>query len=326
MKQVIFDNPGQPEVLYLADAKIPTPGPGQVLIKVAAAGVNGPDLAQRKGNYPPPADASPVLGLEVAGEIVALGQGVDQWQNGQDVCALVPGGGYSEYVLTWASHCLPVPKDWSLEEAAAIPETFFTVWSNLFMRAGLRFGETVLIHGGSGGIGSSAIALAKAFGARVLVTSSSPEKCAWCRQLGAELAVDYRQQDFVEAVMDWTQGKGVEVVLDMAGGDFVNKNLKLLACDGRMVSIAMQRGAKAEVDLFRLIAKRIVWTGSTLRPQSVAAKAAIAAELKAKVWPLLDKGMLKPHLFAQFPLEECIAAHHLLESGSHSGKVVLTLK
>ncbi|WP_447017548.1 NAD(P)H-quinone oxidoreductase [Shewanella algae] len=326
MRQVTFDTPGQPEVLYLTDAEIPKPGPGQVLIRVAAAGVNGPDLAQRKGNYPPPADASPVLGLEVAGEIVALGQGVAQWQTGQEVCALVPGGGYSEYVLTWADHCLPIPRGWSLEEAAAIPETFFTVWGNLFMRAGLQQGETVLIHGGSGGIGSSAIALAKAFGARVLVTSGSPEKCAWCQQLGAELAIDYRRQDFVEPVLDWTLGKGVEVVLDMAGGDFANKNLKVLACDGRMVSIAMQRGAKAEVDIFRLMAKRIVWTGSTLRPQSVAAKAAIAAELKAKVWPLLNEGALKPHIFASFPLQECIAAHHLLESGSHSGKVVLTLK
>jgi NADPH:quinone reductase len=322
---IAFDSPGEPEVLHLARSSMPAPGAGQLLIRVQAAGVNGPDLAQRKGLYPPPADASPILGLEVAGEICALGEGVSQWALGDAVCALVPGGGYGEYVLTHASHCLPVPSGLSMAEAAALPETFFTVWGNLFMRAGLQEGETLLIHGGSGGIGSTAIMLAKAFGARVLVTSGSDEKCLYCLGLGADMAINYHAEEFVGPVLVATEGRGVDLILDLAGGDFVNLNLQALAPDGRMVSVAMQRGAKAQVDIFRLMAKRITWTGSTLRPQSVEAKAGIASELRNEVWPLMERGLLKPQIFATFPLEEAGRAHALLESGSHRGKVVLTL-
>lgn len=322
---IAFDTAGGPEVMTLKRSPMLVPQGNQVLIKVAAAGVNGPDLAQRKGLYPPPPDASPILGLEVAGEIAALGEQVTEWKLGDKVCALVPGGGYGEYVLTDASHCLPIPKTMTLVEAATLPETFFTVWGNLFMRGGLKAGETVLIHGGSGGIGSTVIVLAKAFGARVIVTSGSEAKCQYCLGLGADVAINYRDGDFVEPVLAATDGKGVDVLLDMAGGDFVNPNLKALALDGRMVSIARQRGANAEVDIFRLMAKRISWTGSTLRPQSVAAKASIASELKQQVWPLLDTGLIKPMVFARFALKDAPLAHALMESGEHRGKVVLDL-
>lgn len=326
---VTYDMPGQPGVLYLARSPLPLIDGEQILIKVHAAGVNGPDLAQRKGVYPAPQGASPILGLEVAGEVVAIGSEVNQWQIGNRVCALVPGGGYGEYVMTDAKHCLPMPKGWRYQDAAAIVETFFTVWGNLFMRAGLKAGETVLIHGGSGGVGSAAIVLAKAFGARVLVTSGSDEKCDYCLSLGADIAINYHQ-DFVKPVMEYTQSLGVEVVFDVAGGDFINQNLKVLAIDGRMVSVAMQRGSAADVDIFRIMAKRLTWTGSTLRPQSAAAKAEIAAELLEKVWPLLvssstDKYQLKPHIFAEFLLADCVKAHELMESGRHRGKLVFTL-
>lgn len=325
-----FELPGDADVMKISRSPLQIPLHGQVLIRVAFSGVNGPDLAQRKGVYPAPKEASSILGLEVAGEICALGEGVSQWQIGDQVTALVPGGGYGEYVLTYPKHCLPVPQGWTLEEACAIPETFFTVWGNLFMRAGLTAGETVLIHGGSGGIGSAATVLAKAFGAQVIVTSGSDEKCEYCRSLGAELVLNY-QQDFVEPVMAFTQGRGVDVVFDIAGGDFINQNLKALAIDGRMVSVAMQRGPKAQVDIFRLMAKRITWTGSTLRPQSIEAKAKIAEELQTKVWPLLDKGAdvhaqnLVPHIEARFKLGDCINAHRLMESGTHRGKIVLVI-
>ncbi|NRD72419.1 NAD(P)H-quinone oxidoreductase [Shewanella sp. VB17] len=326
---VTYDMPGQPSVLYLARSPLPQIEAEQVLIKVHAAGLNGPDLAQRKGLYPAPQGASPILGLEVAGEIVEIGAEVNQWQLGDQICALVPGGGYGEYVVTDAKHCLPIPRGWRYQDAAAIVETFFTVWGNLFMRAGLKVGETVLIQGGSGGVGSAAIVLAKAFGARVIVTSGSDEKCDYCLHLGADLTINYHD-DFVKPVMKYTQGKGVEVVFDVAGGDFINQNLKVLAVDGRMVSIAMQRGMTANVDIFRIMAKRLTWTGSTLRPQSAAAKAEIAAELLEKVWPLMgsdpiNNDKLKPHIFAEFSLDDCVKAHELMESGHHRGKLVLSL-
>ncbi|MGL5359366.1 MAG: NAD(P)H-quinone oxidoreductase [Shewanella sp.] len=317
--------PGGPEVLQMSCAPVVLPGAGQVLIRVQAAGVNGPDLKQRAGAYPPPPGASPILGLEVAGEICALGEGAGPWQVGDKVCALVPGGGYGQYVLTFGAHCLPLPTGFSVIQGAALPETLFTVWGNLFMRAGLKAGETVLIHGGSGGIGSCAIQLARAFGAKVVATTGQDDKRDYCLALGANRVVNYRTENFVEAALDFTQGEGVNVVFDIAGGDFCNLNLQALALDGRMVSVAMQRGPKAEIDLFRLMAKRIMWTGSTLRPQSVAAKAAIAQELLERVWPLLNQGQMAPSIFATFALNEAAKAHALLESGQHRGKVVLTL-
>ncbi|MGL4835059.1 MAG: NAD(P)H-quinone oxidoreductase [Shewanella sp.] len=320
-----FEAPGAPEVLQLSRSPLVLPSAGQVLIRVHAAGVNGPDLKQRAGVYPPPPGASPILGLEVAGEICALGEGVTQWQVGDKVCALVPGGGYAQYVLTYGAHCLPLPAGFSAIQGAALPETMFTVWGNLFMRAGLKAGETVLIHGGSGGIGSCAIQLASAFGAKVIATTGQEEKREYCLALGAERVVNYRTEHFVSEVMDFTQGEGVNVVFDIAGGDFSNLNLQALALDGRMVSVAMQRGAKAEIDLFRLMAKRILWTGSTLRPQSITAKAAIATQLHERVWPLLNTGNMAPSIFATCALQEAAKAHALLESGQHRGKVVLTL-
>lgn len=320
-----IEQPGAPEVMQLSRSSLPVVVAGQVLIRVSAAGVNGPDLKQRAGAYPPPPGASPIIGLEVAGDICALGDGVGQWQIGDKVCALVPGGGYGEYALTYAAHCLPIPSGFSYVQAAALPETFFTVWGNLFMRAGLKAGETVLIHGGSGGIGSTAIQLASALGSRVIATTGQEEKREYCLSLGAQEVINYRTDNFVEAVMAFTQNKGVNVVFDIAGGDFINLNLQALAMDGRMVSVAMQRGPKAEIELFRLMAKRIVWTGSTLRPQSVEAKAEIAKELRERVWPLLDSHQIVPNIFATFPLSEAPKAHALMESGAHRGKVVLTL-
>ncbi|WP_445947155.1 NAD(P)H-quinone oxidoreductase [Shewanella sp.] len=322
---VTFTLPGAADVMSFSTSNIAPPLAGQVQIKVHAAGVNGPDIKQRMGAYPAPEGASPILGLEVSGEICAIGEGVVQWQLGDKVCALVPGGGYSEYVNTFAAHCLPIPQGLNFNQAAALPETLFTVWGNLFIRAGLKAGETVLIHGGSGGIGTTAIQLAHALGADVIVTSGSDEKCQYCLAQGARVAINYNQQDFVEPVLAATQGKGVNVVLDMAGGDFINQNLKALAMDGRMVSVAMQRGAQAQVDVFRIMAKRITWTGSTLRPQSVAAKAEIAQALLSTVWPLIATQKISLPLDSVYPFEEVVAAHVRMESGQHKGKIVLSL-
>uniref|UniRef100_Q0HZB1 Alcohol dehydrogenase, zinc-binding domain protein n=1 Tax=Shewanella sp. (strain MR-7) TaxID=60481 RepID=Q0HZB1_SHESR len=322
---IYLEQPGAPEVMQLTRSPLPVPSAGQVLIRNCAVGVNGPDIKQRMGIYPPPPGASPIIGLEVAGEICALGEGVTQWQLGDKVCALVPGGGYGEYTLTYAVHCLPIPQGFSEVQAAALPETFFTVWGNLFMRAGLKAGETVLIHGGSGGIGSTAISLAKHLGATVITTTGQDEKRDYCSGLGAHLVVNYNTQNFVEEVMAFTQGKGVNVVFDIAGGDFINLNLQALALDGRMVSVSTQRSAKAEVNILQLMAKRIVWTGSTLRPQTVEAKAEIAKQLAEHVWPLLDSQQIVPHICATFPLAEAAKAHALMQSGEHRGKVVLTL-
>ncbi|QYJ75927.1 NAD(P)H-quinone oxidoreductase [Shewanella sp. FJAT-52076] len=324
--QVVFDAPGSPEVMKLVQGPAPSPKNGEVLIRVAAAGVNGPDLAQRKGAYPPPPGASPILGLEVSGEVVEVGADVSWPKVGDKVCALVPGGGYAALVVTPAVHCLPIPLTMSLEEAAGLPETFFTVWGNLFMRGGLKAGETLLIQGGSGGIGSTAILLARAFGARVLVTSGSADKRDYCLSLGADMAFEYRDEALVDKVLAATEGRGVDVVLDMAGGAMVNNNLKMLANDGRMVSVAMQAGPKAEVDVFRIMSKRILWTGSTLRPQSIEAKAAIAAQLKEKVWPLLEAGQCRIPLFGVYPLDEVVKVHSIMEAKSHHGKLVLSLK
>ena len=326
-KQIVFDQAGGPEVLYIADSAVPTLDSGQVLIKVSYAGVNGPDIAQRKGMYPPPPDASEVLGLEVSGTIVAVGESITQWQVGDTVCALVPGGGYSEYVVTWGDHCLPIPSGLTLAQAAALPETFFTVWGHLFMRGGLKAGETVLIHGGSGGIGSAAIALAKQFGIRVIATSGSQDKCDYCKQLGADYAFNYRDADLLEQILAAVP-QGVDVVLDMASGDMINLNLKALALEGRLVTIALLRGPTASVDVFRLMSKRITWTGATLRPQSVEAKALIAKRLLEDVWPLFltSKGdKLIPHIFAEFSFEQVSQAHLLMESGTHKGKIVLKI-
>jgi putative PIG3 family NAD(P)H quinone oxidoreductase len=316
---------GGPDVLQLAETDVPQPGPGEVLIRVAAAGVNRPDVLQRAGLYPPPPGASPVLGLEVAGTIVATGQQVQGWRLGDVVCALVPGGGYAEFCVTPAAHCLPIPRGLGVTEAAALPETFFTVWSNVFDRGRLARGESFLVHGGTSGIGTTAIQLARAFGARVFATAGSPEKCAVCRELGAEQAIDYRQADFVAAVREATGGRGVDVILDMVGGPYVERNLRVLAVEGRLVQIAFLQGSKVTLDLVHLMVRRQTITGSTLRPRSVAEKAAIAAALREKVWPLIEAGTARPMIDRTFPLADAAAAHRLMESSQHIGKIVLTV-
>ncbi|QLE84150.1 NAD(P)H-quinone oxidoreductase [Shewanella sp. Scap07] len=325
-QSIHFDKAGEADVLYLTDTEVAAPMDEQVMIKVHYAGVNGPDIAQRRGIYPPPPGASAILGLEVSGEVVACGDAVNQWQVGDKVCALVPGGGYSEYVLTHASHCLAIPSGVSMAQAAAIPETFFTVWSNVFMRGQLCRGERFLVHGGSGGIGSTAILLAKQFGATVIATASTAAKLDYCRKLGADFSFSYQSDELLAQVHSATEERGVDLILDMAGGDFVNLNLKMLASDGRLASIALQRGAKAQVDVFRIMAKRITWFGSTLRPQSDAAKAQITAELSAHVWPLfaqVPQAALVPPIEKIYPLAEAALAHQLMESRQHKGKLVL---
>ncbi|MCL1079723.1 NAD(P)H-quinone oxidoreductase [Parashewanella spongiae] len=322
---ISFKQPGNPDVLSLSMSPLPKPIDEQVLIKVSAAGVNGPDIAQRQGIYPAPISASPILGLEVSGVIVAIGEQVSHWKIGDKVCALLPGGGYGEYVLTQSSHCLPIPKGFSDIEAAVLPETMFTVWGNLFDRGELQAGETVLIHGASGGLGNCAISLAKAFGATVITTSGSEDKQQHCLGLGADHAFNYHDPELLEQINQVTNHQGVDLIFDMAAGDFVNLNLKLLAEDGRLVTVALKRGAKANVDVFRLMAKRITWTGSTLRPQSDAAKANIANRLLQSVWPLLEQNKFRPHIHQTFKLTDAKKAHELLESGQHRGKVVLKI-
>ena len=315
--------PGGPEVLRPARRPRPVPGPGEVLIRVAFAGVNRPDAAQRAGLYPPPPGASDLPGLEAAGEIAAVGAGVTQWAPGDAVCALLPGGGYAGYAVTPAAHCLPVPEGMALDEAACLPETFFTVWSNVFMRAGLRAGERFLVHGGSSGIGSTAIQLGRAFGARAFATAGTGEKCAFCRDLGAEAAWNYREEDWSAAMR---AAGGADVILDMIGGDYLPRNLAALNMDGRLVQIATLGGAEAQVNLARLMARRQTLTGSTLRPQSLLAKARIAGELREKVWPLLAKDRLWPVLDSRFALADAAAAHARLESSQHMGKIVLRVQ
>jgi NADPH2:quinone reductase len=315
---------GGPEVLKLATGPLPQPGPQEVLIRVAAAGVNRPDVLQRMGSYPPPPGASPVLGLEVSGTIAALGAELTDWHEGDEVCALVAGGGYAEYCVAPAPQCLQVPKGLSLVEAAALPETFFTVWSNVFDRGRLKPGESFLVHGGSSGIGTTAIQLARAFGAHVFATAGSPEKCAACRDLGAERAIDYRRQDFAAVIKEATQGRGVDVILDMVGGPYVEKNLRSLAVEGRLVQIAFLQGSKVTLDLLHLMMRRQTITGSTLRPRPLADKAAIARALHEKVWPLIEAKQVRPVIDRTFPLAEAAEAHRLMESSAHIGKILLT--
>jgi NADPH:quinone reductase len=323
MTAVEIRESGPPQVLRPVQRPVPAPAPGEVLIHVAAAGVNRPDVMQRKGSYPPPPGASDIPGLEVAGEVVALGEGVSEPALGAKVCALVAGGGYAQYVNVPAVQCLPVPAALTLEEAAALPETFFTVWLNVFERARLARGETLLVHGGSSGIGTTAILLGVAFGARVIVTAGSAHKCAACRELGAELAINYHESDFVAATLRATEGRGADVILDMVGGDYVGRDAAAAAVEGRIALIALQGGAKAEVDLRPFLTKRLTLTGSTLRPQPPANKGRIAAALREKVWPLFESKGLKPVINARFPLSDAAGAHKLMESGAHIGKIVL---
>jgi NADPH2:quinone reductase len=314
---------GGPEVLKPVSRPVPKPGAGEVLIEVAAAGVNRPDMLQRQGGYRPPPGASDIPGLEIAGRIVALGSGVTGWRVGESACALVAGGGYAEFCTVPAPQCLPVPRGLDMPKAACVPETFFTVWTNVFERGRLKAGETFLVHGGSSGIGTTAIQLAREFGARVFTTAGSPEKCAACVKLGAERAIDHRREDFVPIVMAATGDKGVDVILDMVGGSYINRNLKVLAMEGRLVQIAFLEGSKTEIDVGPLMMKRQTLTGSTLRPRSVAEKGAIAQALHQKVWPLIESGKVGPVMFKTFPLAEAAAAHRLMESSSHIGKIVL---
>jgi putative PIG3 family NAD(P)H quinone oxidoreductase len=325
MIAIEISRPGGPEVLVPVERPLPTAGTGEVLIQVAAAGVNRPDVMQRMGRYPPPPGASDIPGLEVAGTIGAIGDGVTGWRGGDQVCALVAGGGYAEYCVAPAAQCLPVPRGMDLITAAAIPETFFTVWTNVFERGRLRPGETLLVHGGSSGIGTTAIQLARATGARVFVTAGSREKCTACERLGAERGIDYKVEDFVAVVKELTGGRGVDVVLDMVGGEYFARNLEVLAIDGRLVEIATLRGSKAELNIPFLMQRRLTITGSTLRIRSVAEKAAIAGELRTAVWPLLESGAVAPVVHARFPLRDAAAAHRMMEAGEHIGKLVLVV-
>ncbi len=320
MKAVEITAPGGPEVLQLTDRPMPEPAHGQVVIRVAYVGVNRPDALQRAGLYDPPKGASDLPGLEASGAVVALGAGVSTLSVGDQVCALLPGGGYAEYVATPAAHCLPVPGGLTMAQAACLPETFFTVWSNVFMRGGLQAGERFLVHGGSSGIGTTAIQLAKAFGARVFVTAGSDEKCAACTDLGAEIAINYKNDDFVEKVKE---AGGADLILDMVGGPYIQRNLKALADDGRLVQIAFLQGPKVELNLVQLMTRRLTITGSTLRPQSDLAKARIADELRQHVWPLITAGKIRPVMDQEFALADAATAHARMESSAHIGKIVL---
>ncbi len=323
MTAIEIVKPGKPEVLVPTTRPVPRPAEGELLVRVAAAGVNRPDVLQRKGAYNPPPGTSDIPGLEIAGTVVALGDGVAGWQVGDPVTALVAGGGYAEYCVAPAPQCLPVPRGHDMVRAAALPETFFTVWTNVFERGRLQPGESLLVHGGSSGIGTTAIQLGRAFGSRVFATAGSPEKCAACVKLGADQAIDYRHEDFVAAIQAATGNKGVDVILDMVGGDYISRNLACLAVEGRLVQIAFLSGSKQEIDILPLMMKRLTLTGSTLRPRTVAQKGAIAAALKARVWPLLEAGTVAPVIHATFPLAQAAEAHRLMESSAHIGKIVL---
>jgi NADPH2:quinone reductase len=327
MTAIRIREPGPPSVLEPVDCPVPQTGPAEVLIRVAAAGVNRPDLLQRQGHYPPPPGASLIPGLEVAGEIVALGSEVHGWRTGDLVCALLAGGGYAQFAAVPAVQCLPVPAGLTLQQAATLPETFFTVWLNLFQRAALQPGETALIHGGASGIGTTAILLASAFGARVFATAGSVQKCAACVALGAERAINYRAEDFVAVVREVTQGRGVDVILDMVGGEYVSRNIAAAATDGRIALIAVQGGAQAQVDLRPVLTKRLKIMGATLRPQSSAAKGRLAQDLLNDVWPLFaDRRLAPPPIHARFALTAAADAHALMESGAHIGKIVLLVE
>ena len=323
MTAVEIREPGPPQVLRAVERPVPEPAPFEVLIQVAAAGVNRPDVLQRKGVYPPPPGVTDIPGLEVAGEVVRLGEGVYEPALGTKVCALVAGGGYAQYVIAPAVQCLPVPASLTLEQAAVLPETFFTVWHNVFERSRLRKGETLLVHGGSSGIGTTAILLGKAFDARVIVTAGSAQKCAACRELGADVAINYREGDFVEATLRATDGKDADVILDMVGGDYLARNAAAAAVEGRIALIATQGGNKSELDLRPLMMKRLTISASTLRAQPIANKGRIAAALRENVWPLFETRGLKPVIHARFPLADAAGAHRLMESDTHIGKIVL---
>ncbi len=320
MRAVEISRPGGPEVLMPCERPMPKAGQGNVVIRVAYAGVNRPDALQRAGAYAPPPTASDLPGLEASGEIAEIGPGVSQWKVGDKVCALLPGGGYAEYVATPAAHCLPVPAGMGMREAACLPETYFTVWTNVFMRGGLKAGERFLVHGGSSGIGTTAIQLASHFGARVFATAGSDEKCKVCTDLGAERAINYKSEDFVEILQ--AEG-GANLILDMVGGDYIPRNVRALADDGRLVQIAFLTGPKAELNFAQVMARRLTITGSTLRPQSDLAKARIAEELRTRVWPLLEAGTVAPVMDSEFALEDAAQAHARIESAGHVGKIVL---
>jgi putative PIG3 family NAD(P)H quinone oxidoreductase len=325
MSCIAIREPGGPEVLVPQQQPMPSPAEGEILVKVMAAGVNRPDVLQRKGLYPPPKGTSEIPGLEIAGEVVAIGRNVTRWKQGEKVMALVGGGGYAEYCLAFEGHALPLPATLSMIEAAAIPETFFTVWYNVFERGKLAKGETFLVHGGSSGIGTTAIQLAKALSARVFTTAGTPEKCAACRKLGADLAINYRTEDFVALTKEATEGRGVDVILDMVGGDYIGRNYEAAAVEGRIVQIAFQAASRANVDMMRLMLKRLTHTGSTLRARSVADKSAIARAVETHALPLIAAGKVRPVIDSTFPLHQASAAHARMEDGDHIGKIVLTL-
>jgi putative PIG3 family NAD(P)H quinone oxidoreductase len=323
MTAIGIKTPGGPEALAPEERPVPVPGPTEVLVRVRAAGVNRPDVMQRKGQYPPPPGAPDIPGLEIAGDVVAVGGKVTRWKIGDKICALVPGGGYAEYCVTDEATALPVPKGFSYVEAAALPETFMTVWHNVFERGALKSGETFLVHGGSSGIGTTAIMLAKQFGATVIATAGSPEKCEACRKLGADVAIDYNKEDFVAVTKEATGKKGANLILDMIGGDYVDRNFEAAAVEGRIVQIATQKGTKVTADLRRLMLKRLTLTGSTLRARPVSDKAEIARALEAKVWPLLEAGKVRPVIDSTFPLAKASEAHARMETSLHIGKIML---
>ena len=325
MTAIAIRAPGGPDMLVPEQRPLPQPGDGEVLVKVAAAGVNRPDVMQRQGLYPPPPGATDIPGLEIAGEVVALGAGVKRWKRGDKVMALVVGGGYAEYCPAHESHALPVSPGLTLVAAAAIPETFFTVWHNTFERGRLKAGETLLVHGGSSGIGTTAIQLAKSFGARVIITAGSAEKCDACRRLGADVAINYKSEDFVAATKAATEGKGADVILDMVGGDYIERNYEAAAVEGRVVQIALQAGPKATVNFHRIMLKRLTHTGSTLRARSISDKGSIARAVEEHVLPLIAAGRVKPVIDTTFPLAKAAAAHTRLEASAHIGKIVLTI-
>jgi putative PIG3 family NAD(P)H quinone oxidoreductase len=326
MKHIAFGPDPGPESMRLTEGPAPVPGPGELLIAVDHAGVNRPDLLQRAGKYPPPPGASPVLGLEVSGKVAAVGAGVSGWNVGDTLCALTPGGGYAEYCAAPAGQALPIPRGWSLEQAAGLCETWFTVWANLVDIGGLHAGQRVLVHGGSSGIGLAAIELVKLRGAQCIVTVGDEEKARFCREFGAQAAINYRSEDFVARVRELTGGEGVDIVLDMVGGDYVPRNLSLLRRDGRLVLIALQRGSSAEVDLNAVMRNRLTITGSTMRPRTIAEKTAIRDALRREVWPACEAGRVRVHVHATFPLAQAAEAHRLMESGRHIGKILLRVR
>jgi putative PIG3 family NAD(P)H quinone oxidoreductase len=325
MIAIAIAKPGGPDVLQPIEVPVPMPGPREVLIRVAAAGINRPDLMQREGRYPPPPGATDIPGLEVSGTVVGCGSGASRWREGDEICALVSGGGYAEYCVAPDAQCLPIPKGLDLVAAGGVPETFFTVWMNVFDRGRLRAGESFLVHGGASGIGTTAIQMARAFGARVFATAGSDEKCYACEKLGAEQAINYKTADFVAAVMSLTGGRGVDVILDMVGAPYFTRNMDLLAVEGRLLQIAVMHGAKSEINLVRLLRQRLTITGSVLRARTVEEKGAIAGHVERQVWPLVEAGKIRPIIYATFPLRQAAEAHRLMESGSHIGKIVLTV-